>query len=210
MTQTVDPATQPQAEQTLGELGYAAYQHARGGLTFDGKPAPAWGEMPGDIQLGWAASAQAVAEQVAEQCERQARADALGILSGVLGRFDPTSPEAQALRAVAEEFGVAGDLPQPYTEQDDEQLLTVKVGISTVAAVDESGETEYTFDQYVLLLWADGQPVPLFFGSALEVVAFAQRQGLRLNWGAEAATAYREELGELAGLFPSLSLSHSA
>lgn len=41
------------------QRAYAAYGHATGGLTFDGRPMPAWDDLGETIQQAWTAAAQA-------------------------------------------------------------------------------------------------------------------------------------------------------
>lgn len=44
----------------LGRLGYEAYSAHTGGRTFDGRPMPAWPDLPDAIRAAWSASARAI------------------------------------------------------------------------------------------------------------------------------------------------------
>ena len=49
---------------TLGSIAYKAYNEAKGGLTYDGKPIPSWEDLPNkpggpEVMAAWEAAAKA-------------------------------------------------------------------------------------------------------------------------------------------------------
>ena len=56
------------AKKTLGQVGYEAYNMAKGGLTYDGKPIPAWDALTGEVglavQSAWEVAARAAADEM--------------------------------------------------------------------------------------------------------------------------------------------------
>lgn len=46
--------------QRLGEIGYRGYADATGGVTWDNRPMPTWGELPPRIRDAWAAAARSI------------------------------------------------------------------------------------------------------------------------------------------------------
>lgn len=44
----------------LGRLAFEAYNNAKGGVTYDGKPIPPWDAVGDDVRAAWEAAAQAV------------------------------------------------------------------------------------------------------------------------------------------------------
>lgn len=54
------------SNKTAGQVAFEAYNQARGGVTFDGRPIPAWDDLHGDkaaIQAAWEAAATAVIDE---------------------------------------------------------------------------------------------------------------------------------------------------
>lgn len=193
---------------SLGKVGNDAYNAVRGGLTHDGKPIPAWNELPEGIRAAWEASAQAVAEHVQEQTEQQARRDAAGILQAAAARYGQLDPEMQVLRDLAAEFGVPALGPELPTEGDLDIDLepALKVPVSLAATEVNDDGNEYTVTRLTIALWTRGRVIPLMFDSPLELMLFAEQQCLHLDYDAGAAEFCRGLL-DLGSLLPPAPLA---
>ncbi len=53
---------------SLGQEAYQAYGESRGWLTHDGKEMPIWSAVKPEIQAGWQAAAELIANRVLEVC----------------------------------------------------------------------------------------------------------------------------------------------
>jgi hypothetical protein len=51
-------------DKPIGQIAFEAYNKAKGGKTFDGRPIPPWGEVGAEVQAGWEAAADAVADVI--------------------------------------------------------------------------------------------------------------------------------------------------
>lgn len=52
---------------TRGQIAYAAYAQATGGLNFLGQPMPEWPDLPASIRAAWEAAAQAIRDQAEQE-----------------------------------------------------------------------------------------------------------------------------------------------
>lgn len=81
---------------TPGQVAFEAYNEAKGGVTWDGKPIPPWGEVGEEVQQAWKAAAEAAVGldfvQVAAQAHYDLRS-AIGRLALMLGRVKALPPE---------------------------------------------------------------------------------------------------------------------
>lgn len=189
---------------SLGKIGSDAYNAARGGLTHDGQPIPAWDALPEGIRAAWEANAQAVAEYVQDAAERQARRDAAEILRDVAGRYGALDPEMTLLRTLAAEFGAPDAVPALPEEGpvDLEQALKVPVSLAEIE-IDEDGQA-FTVTRLTIALWQRGRVIPLMFDSPLELMHFADEQFLHLDYDATAAEFCRGVL-DMRHLLPPVS-----
>jgi len=89
-------------EKTLGQLGFEAYNAARGGLTHDGKPIPPWDSLIGptgeSVRAAWEISAKTIEEHV--NANRVVEVIASRIMGALMGMRAPVIAEnAPALLA---------------------------------------------------------------------------------------------------------------
>jgi hypothetical protein len=48
---------------SLGQIAFEAYNEAKGGVTYDGKPIPPWEDVGDAVRSAWEAAARAVWER---------------------------------------------------------------------------------------------------------------------------------------------------
>lgn len=114
------------SEKTLGQIAYEAYNRAKGGLTYDGKPIPPWddlvkptGEPPGTVPP--AGSAVQSAWEVAADAAVQATVD----------RWEAFTPLGVALNKAQHRHGKSREQALAVTKLQEAEMWLARIPVQS-------------------------------------------------------------------------------